>query len=131
MIHNLLVANFIAEPRRELVQKLLEHEIDDLYEVETIAHCRRGIILWVVRKTTAKQQTIKLDAGQSINRIKIFRLVKSKFDTTPKWGYFEFDEDRPYSRKCPLKYLELAPEINSTWRKRVREYHQQRRLKLR
>lgn len=121
----------IVETRHELVQQLIQKEVNSYYETEAIAHCRRGTILWVIRKTTAKQPMIKLDAGQSVNRIEIFRLVKSKFNTSLKWGYLAFNEDRPYSIKCPLKYLELASETNPKWRERVREYHQQRKLKRR
>lgn len=121
--------DYIAETRHDLIEQLIEPDINCYYETEVIAHCRRGIILWVVRKTTAKQPMIRLDAGQSINRLEIFRLVKSRFRTSLKWGYLAFDENRPFSKKCPLKYLELTPETNPRWREQVRNYHRQKKLR--
>lgn len=43
------------------------------------------------------------------------------------WGYKDMDESMgPCYYKCPLAYLDRAPERNAEWRAKVRAYHAKR-----
>jgi len=44
------------------------------------------------------------------------------------WGFKDIPECMgPYYFKCPLKFLEMAPEVNANWRDGVREYHKEQK----
>lgn len=44
-----------------------------------------------------------------------------------EWGYKYFsEEEHPYYYKCPLRFLDMAPEVNEKWREGVRDYWRQK-----
>lgn len=97
----------------------------NLSKGQTITHCVRGNLLWLVAKITAKQPLIKLATDESMNIIEMYRLIYSGYEGDWEWGYEGYDESSPYSCSCPLKYLKLVPIVlNSQWREKVLAYHQ-------
>jgi len=126
---------FCAETKDELVKRLLRPEEDETCKVEVIAHSVVGSKLWLVREYTAKVQRDKWFNGRAAGPGDTFRLLSvcllgrtDGHDTYNLWGYSELDEGmEPFHYSCPLKLLKLAPEVSPEWRKRVREWHAEKR----
>ncbi len=86
-----------------------------------LAHALRGHVLWSVwedcdQKTGRVTRVIGCDV-----------VIRS---ADGGWTYENTDESMgPYYYSCPLKYLEMVPEVqNEAWRDGVKHYH--RNLKL-
>lgn len=106
----------------DIIHKLTAPEENETRRWETLAHSVRGNILWAVVELTYKQE-------QSRKRFIVCYPLRS--DRGYGWGYKDMDESmHPYQYSCPLKYLEMVPEANATWREGVRKYHQQRNKKV-
>ena len=87
---------------------------------ESIAHSIRGNVLWQVRQITYPNGTIARYISCDL---------LSKQDNS--WGYKDMDESvHPYYYNCPLKFLDMAPEVSADWRKGVREYHNRLKRKI-
>lgn len=98
-----------------------------------LAHCYRGGsfsgVLWTVWERTFEKD------GQQVQPTERWigcdLLQYSRADDG--WGYKDMEEAmHPYYYSCPLKYLDLVPEVaNEGWREGVRQYHERRREKRR
>lgn len=102
--------------KSDIIRKLVSAEENDKRRWETVAHCIRGNVLWVV-----SQITYKRDNRQE--RFIVCYLLRSSEGYG--WGYKDMTESMfPYQFSCPLKYLEMAPVANEKWRAEVRAYHE-------
>lgn len=98
-----------------------------------LAHCYRGGsfsgVLWTVWERTFEKDG---EQSQPTERwIGCDLLQYSRGDEG--WGYKDMEESMgPYYYSCPLKYLDLVPEVaNEDWREGVRQHHERRREKRR
>lgn len=96
-----------------------DHEVTDT----VIAHAIRGNCLWKVHER---------NTGGKIRRYIGLDLIRS-YGKEEGYGYKDMDESvHPYYYTCPLKYLDMVPEVSSAeWREKVRQYHAIRSIKLR
>lgn len=110
--------------KTSLIQHLVKPEENEQRRWETLAHCVRGNVLWSVISITEKQ------ANRSL-RIIACHLLASHGDGYG-WGYKDMDESmHPYYYSCPLKYLEMVPDVaNESWRQGVRDYHRLRNVNV-
>lgn len=103
----------IGIDRDELVRRLTTVEVapDWTCEAHELAREQGGAVLWAVwANPAAKRQMI------------VCHLLQPGHGG---WGHKDLAESSgPYFYSCPLRYLEMAPEVNPAWRERVREYHQ-------
>ena len=68
---------------------------------ETLRHCARGNVVYVVMESTRRN-------GEKYRFIAVHLLQRSEGD----WGYKSMDEDMgPYNYNCPVSYIELAEEM--------------------
>jgi hypothetical protein len=91
----------------------------------SLAHCYRGGafsgVLWTVWERTFEKN------GQQVRPTERWigcdLLQFSKHDLG--WGYKDMEESMgPYFYSCPLKYLDMVPQVASeSWREGVRQYH--------
>lgn len=107
--------------KRDIVQYLNDQQGSKHYgeNYKIITNCVRGNCHWQVVEHRGGKRFIALNLLQSYDK---------------EWGYKDMDESMgPCEVNCPLSYLELAPETEDTgqyakeWRKRVREYHANRK----
>ncbi len=106
-----------------LIQHLIKPEENEETRWETLAHSVRGKVLWSVMEVTNKQK-------QTSRCFIACHLLESHSDGAG-WGYKDMDESMwPSYYSCPLKYLEMAPEISPGWRDEVRLYHYRRNRTL-
>ncbi|MDR2111612.1 MAG: hypothetical protein LBQ62_00670 [Candidatus Accumulibacter sp.] len=117
---------FSSQSRAELIAELIEPYETARARVKIIAHAMRGNVLWSVAEMTAKAEGAHqgLAPGQSVRYIRCDLLKKSGNE----WGYKPMDETaHPYYYTCPLRYLDMAPEVSREWRECVRAHHARRR----
>jgi len=101
--------------RHDIISNLVQPEENETRRWETVAHCLRGNVLWSVIKLTKKAENI------TETFIGCHLLDKS---TGVGWGYKNLCESiGPLYYTCPLKYLEMAPVANQSWRDDVIAYH--------
>ncbi len=89
---------------------------------KVLRHACYGNELWSVREITK-------DCGLKIgDRIIVLDLLACH---KGNWGSKPMDESMgPYFYKCPVKYLDMVPEVrNAEWRKKVLEYQAKERKK--
>lgn len=94
-----------------------------------LAHCYRGNVfsgvLWTVWERTFEKDGEQVQPTE--RRIGCDLLQYSKADEG--WGYKDMEESmHPYYYSCPLRYLDMVPEVASEeWRRGVREHHARRK----
>lgn len=77
-----------------------------------------GCELWSVVEVTNRD-------GQSHRFIRLDLL-----ENQGGWGYKSMEEAmHPYYYRCPLRFLDLAPETSPEWRNAVRQHHANRLAK--
>lgn len=101
--------------RKELITDCLRGWHSPNGSSQSIAHCTRGNILWVVWERYTQS------TGHFERVILCIMLQRSK----DGWGYKDMDEAmHPYYYTCPLKYLKMVPHVQSKeWREGVKSYH--------
>ena len=101
--------------------KVVEHIIQRNDQFECLAHKLAGNVLWSVWQVSE---------GKTSHRYIRCDLLK-KYKTI--WGYKDMEESmHPYYYSCPLKYLEMVPEVaNQEWRDLVGMHHAIRAIDLR
>ena len=111
-------AEIIADRVRTQTWKQADHDVTDT----VIAHCVRGICLWKVHER---------NTGGKVRRYIGLDLIKN-FGKDEGFGYKDMDESvQPYYYDCPLKYLDMVPEVSSQeWRDEVTKYHARRGIAL-
>jgi ferredoxin len=126
--------------RRGLVAHLIEDWSNQLSPTDRpfyvagkcLKHCYRGNafsgVLWVVWETqrlSTKDDTPVKDPEKWI-ACYLLKCVGGE------WGYKDMEESMgPCYYSCPLGYLDMVTEnTNEEWRKKVREYHDRRKLKF-
>jgi len=84
-------------------------------DTRTITHCVRGNMYWAVRqKGDSKYIACAIISSENHS-----------------WGYKAMDElMHPYYYNCPLGYLDMVPEQNAEWRRKVREYFAAPKIKV-
>jgi hypothetical protein len=108
--------------RADIIKHCTRFEENDYGRWTTLEHCTRGNVLWRVFEWHRK------DTGVTRNIIGCYLLAA---DAASGWGYKDLDESMcPYYYSCPPAYLDMAPETNAEWRRRVREHHAQRNRKV-
>ena len=107
--------------KSDLIKHLIKPEENEQRRIETLRHCVRGNVLWSVVEITEKQENRRW-------RVIACHLLAAHSDGFG-WGYKDMQEScHPLYYSCPLKYLELVPEVaNESWREGVRSYHQRHR----
>ncbi len=107
--------------KSDWIKALIKTEEDEQRRRVHLCHCVRGNVLWSVVEITEKQNNDR--------RIRYIAcdLLASHGDGYG-WGYKDMCESvEPFQYSCPLRYLEMVPEVtNALWRERVRLYHQRR-----
>jgi len=109
--------------KADIVRELTSSRENEHGKWVTLAHCLKGTVLWSVVEWTDKSE----------NKVtNVIHCDLLGLDRGFGWGYKDMSEGMsPYYYTCPLKYLDLTPEVASeTWRKRVRAYHAIRAFKL-
>ncbi|MCO2101264.1 hypothetical protein FA403_12850 [Pseudomonas aeruginosa] len=117
---------FSSRTRAELIQTLIRPEDTARAYVRVLVHTLRGNVLWSVTEVTAKAEGVHPDLapGESMRYIRCDLLQRSGGE----WGYKAMDESMaPYYYSCPLRSLDMAKELSSGWREKVRAHHAQRR----
>jgi len=106
--------------KTDLIRELTAPEESEARRWETLAHSVRDNVLWAVVSITDKLK-------DTHKHYIVCHLLDREHGGTA-WGYKSIDEGmHPHYYSCPLKYLKMVPEVAcADWRKRVREYHQQR-----
>lgn len=92
-------------------KNLIDHLVRD-NGLRTVAYCLKGNNLWAVHEHEGKRWIC-------------LYLIRGRNDHNG-WGYKELDETmHPYYYNCPLSYLDMCEEIESSreWRAAVREWH--------
>jgi hypothetical protein len=110
-----------------------EHTTPDRTTVTStcLAHCYRGGhfsgVLWTVWERTFEKNCDQVQPTERWIGCDLFHYSKSD----DGWGYKDLEESmHPYFYSCPLRYLEMVPEVASEeWRKGVRNYHVRQRTK--
>jgi hypothetical protein len=114
-----------SKTKSELIAKqLAPYETEDGH-IKVIDYTLCDDVLWVVSKVTAKAESkyCNLAPGQSRCYIYGYLLRHRKNG----WCYRLLDEAPETScYSCPLRYLDMAPELCPEWRRKVREYHGRR-----
>jgi hypothetical protein len=79
------------------------------------------VVLWSVAEITAKDNsTAGLKAGQVLKLICCDLLDRSG----STWGVKRLDEAMgPFYFSCPLRFLDMADELSTSWRESVRKFH--------
>jgi hypothetical protein len=73
----------------------------------------------IASKVVGREFWLVEKAGES-SQIVLFLLAKNGQD----WGYKDMTESMgPYYYKCPIAFLDLAPERNAEWRRQIRAKH--------
>ena len=119
---------YSQQTRSELIAELIEPFENERARIEVIAHALRGNVLWSVSEVTAKVEGVHrvLAPGQSLRYIRCDLLQRDG----EQWGYKPMDESAsPYYHSCPLRYLDMTPELSPEWRKGVRAYHARARAR--
>jgi len=114
------------DTKKDVIQKLIKDEENEVAKWTTVTHCLRGNILWIVREIFYKKEN------------KTERYIQCSILGAQKdygWGSKDMEESMgPCYHSCPLKYLDLVPEPKSEyskeWRDRVRAYHNKLSFKL-
>jgi hypothetical protein len=102
--------------RRDIINRLIQPEENEIRRWETVAYCVRGNVLWSVIKLTKKAEDI-------VENFIACHLLGSSEGCG--WGYKDMTESMgPCYYTCPLKYLEMTPVANQAWRDKVIYYHQ-------
>ncbi|HHW1804892.1 TPA: hypothetical protein ACUT6U_000987 [Pseudomonas aeruginosa] len=117
---------FSSRTRSELIQNLIRSEDTARASVRVLVHSLRGNVLWSVSEVTAKTTGVHPDLvpGESMRYIRCDLLQRRGGE----WGYKAMDESMaPYYYSCPLRYLDMAKELSSEWREKVRAHHARRR----
>jgi len=107
--------------KRALIRERTERQESESTIHECLAHSIRGTILWTVWEVTTKA------TGERHRFIGCDILYRDKeYDG---WGYKDLCESMgPYYYTCPLKYLDLVPEVaDASWREEVRAHHEKAR----
>ncbi len=106
-----------------LIKDLIKGEENEQQARRTRVHCVRGNVLWSVIEITHKQE-------HRTERFIACHLLAS--EKGYGWGYKDMCESmHPLYYSCPLKYLEMVPEVaNESWRELVRHYHQRRNVQV-
>lgn len=109
-----------------------EGKTDHYFITETLKHCYRGNsfsgVLWSVKES--KKFDRKNDELLETSRWICCDLLRW-CNVDKCWGHKPMEESmHPYYYSCPLGYLELAPVENEEWRKNVKKYHEDRKLKF-
>ena len=99
--------------RKDLVDALTKDPRGPEGRCKCLAHCLRGNMLWSVWDSPS---------GRWIGCDLLHRAGDGM------WGHKPMDESvHPYYYTCPLKYLELVPEVaNEQWRSNVVAHHEER-----
>lgn len=106
--------------RKEVIKQLIT---DDEPKLQTLAHCVKGNILWTVQKWQHRSEPF-------IGCYILLGPVKPSNDPYA-CGYKDMTEEmHPYYYNCPIRYLEMAPEVCPEWRVKVRENAAKRATKL-
>jgi hypothetical protein len=102
---------------------VIRHLIKDEPRLTTLAHCVRGNILWTVQKWE--------DRDAFIGCYILMGPVKGNGDDPYACGYKDMSEEmHPYYYNCPVKYLDMAPEVCPEWREKVRAIAARKSTKL-
>jgi hypothetical protein len=112
------------ETRQTLVNHLTRTETNDTRTRTCITSCVRGNVLWSVWEIIYPDKPAKRYIGCDLLQ---------NGGHNRGWGYKDMCESvHPYYYSCPLKYLELVPEVaNQEWRDKVTKYHATRKIPLR
>jgi len=105
--------------RKDIIREVIQGwSREDGTGTQTLKHCARGNVLYVVHETTTPEETFRF--------IGVYLLLRSR----DGWGYKPMDESmHPYYYNCPVSYIELAEEKPKTgglgadsdkWRENVR-----------
>lgn len=106
--------------RKDTISHLIQADEPRLH---TLAHCVRGNILWTVQKWEHRTESF-------IGCYILLGPVDGKGDPYA-CGYKDLTEEmHPYYYNCPIKYLDMAPEVCPEWRAKVREKAAKRATKL-
>ncbi len=110
-----IIASLTANESREKDGILVSHNC--------LAHCFRGCaysgVLWSVWEITYIKDGIDVKPARRLIRCDLCQYRKGD-----GWGYKDMTEaDHPYYLSCPLKYLDMTPEVCKEWRELVRKYH--------
>ena len=110
--------------RKDIIDRLTQNQENDDATWTNIAKSVRGNVLWVVR-----ERILKSDG--SVCRYIICNLLQKSVDNFG-WGYKDMDESMgPCYYTCPLKYLDMVPEVtNADWREEVRSHHKRHQQKV-
>jgi hypothetical protein len=113
---------FVRLTRDQLIRELTATEDNERSRIEVIDHTLVNNVLWTVVRITAKQAgVLGLAPGESTTLIGC-HLLESE---GREWGYKSLGEaEHPYYYSCPLRYLDMAPQLCATWRARVHAFHQ-------
>jgi hypothetical protein len=90
-----------------------------------LAHCYRGGsfsgVLWSVWERTFERDGQPVQPPQRWINCDVLQFSKRD----DGWGCKDMDESMgPYFFSCPLKYLDMVPQVaNESWRESVRAYH--------
>lgn len=107
--------------RKDVIRHLIK---DDEPRLKTLAHCVRGNILWTVQKWDNT-------ADPFIGCYILLGPVKGDGNDPYACGYKGMDESvHPYYYNCPVRYLDMAPEVCPEWRAIVRKHAAARATKL-
>ena len=110
--------------RKDLISELTETEKSAERTRTSLAHCLRGNVLWSVWAITYT------DERPTRRYIGCDLLQNGGKDEG--WGYKDMCEAvHPYYYTCPLKYLDMVPEVASPdWRAEVIKQHAIRNTRL-
>jgi len=108
--------------KQDIIDDVTRFQEDESGTWKTVTKCVFGNVLWAVVEVTAKVDgTCRLDAGQSLRFIALYRLGK---ETGFGWGYKDECESMgPNYYNCPLTYLNMTPEQCPEWRAKVHAWH--------
>lgn len=114
----------LGASRREIIAEVTQGWENNGVRTECLAKCASGNHLWTVWEQTK-------DGGESERFICLFILDRGRGDG---WGYKDVTESMgPTAVSCPLKYLDMVPDVpepyGAEWRERVRAYWARRRAR--
>lgn len=83
-----------------------------------------GNIVWAVLELTTAEGAVEIQS----RFITATRIGTEKIDGKLHWGFSDggYEGDVLHWDHCPLRFLEMVPEVDARWRARVRLYHADR-----